>query len=146
RYNYNSKIDIPDFDGQTLSYEHSELQQPFQVTFQNKERRLRVNKPFIDISTRDIIGLTTFDVKPVHISNVLHSLTTSEQGPVYLFIGNEMELMYTTADAELQEDGQQQAQLQAQTQAQVQSQAQSQLQSQTQAQAQSQAQSQLQAQ
>jgi two-component system sensor histidine kinase YesM len=100
RYNYNSKIDIPNFDGQELSYAHSELQQPFQVTVHNKERRLRVNKPFINISTREIIGLTTFDVKPVHIGNVLTSLTTSEHGAVYLFIGKEMEVLYTTADKE----------------------------------------------
>lgn|GEM_PF-1014045 len=125
RYNYNSKIDIPDFAGQDLSYEHSELRQSFQVTYHNKERRLRVNKPFIDISTRDIIGLTTFDVKPVHISTVLQSLTTSEHGPVYLFIGDEMELLYTTADAE-QQDGQNQTQAQTEQQAEEQAQLQAQ--------------------
>lgn len=98
RQNYNSKITIPDFEGQELTYAHKELQKPFQVTNYNKERRLRVNKQFIDISTREIIGLTTFDVKPSQIRDVLTSLMTSEYGPVYLFLGKEMELLYTTAD------------------------------------------------
>lgn len=96
RHNYNSKITIPDFKGQDLSYVHSELQQPFQVTFNNRERRLRVNRPFIDVSTRDIIGLTTFEVKPTQIRNMIASLTTSEHGAIYLFIGKDMELLYST--------------------------------------------------
>lgn len=98
RNHYNAIIIIPDFKDQEMSYEHSELKQPFQVTHNNKEPRLRVNKPFIDIYTREVIGLTTFDVKPLQIRNMLTSLTTSEQGPVYLFIGNNLELLYTTAD------------------------------------------------
>lgn len=98
RQNYNSKVTIPDFNGQELSYAHDELQQPFQVTYYNKERRLRVNKPFIDIETREIIGLTTFDVKPAQIRSMIASLTTSEHGPIYLFIGEDMELLYTTEE------------------------------------------------
>lgn len=89
---------IPDFKDHEMSDAHSELKQPFQVTLNNREPRLRVNKPFIDIYTREVIGLTTFDVKPLQIKNFLTSLTTSEQGPVYLFIGNNLELLYTTAD------------------------------------------------
>src|SRR5690606_23344998 len=96
RNTYNSKITIPDFRNGELSYAHSELQHPFQVTNINRELRLRVNKPFIDISTRDVIGITTFDVKTTQIQSMLASLTTSEQGPVYMFIGKEMELLYAT--------------------------------------------------
>jgi len=98
RNNYNSKITIPDFKGQELSYTHNELQHPFQVTETNRDRRLRINKPFIDISTREVIGITTFDVKTTQIQGMLASLTTSEHGPVYLFIGEEMELLYATED------------------------------------------------
>jgi len=98
RHNYNSKVTIPDFNGEELSYAHNELQHPFQVTYNNRERRLRVNKPFIDISTREVIGITTFDVKNTQVQSILASLTTSEQGPVYLFIGEEMDQLYATDD------------------------------------------------
>jgi len=98
RNHYNEIVIIPDFKDHEMSDAHSELKQPFQVTLNNREPRLRVNKPFIDIYTREVIGLTTFDVKPLQIKNFLTSLTTSEQGPVYLFIGNNLELLYTTAD------------------------------------------------
>ncbi|WP_053376574.1 sensor histidine kinase [Paenibacillus sp. FJAT-27812] len=98
RNHYNDIVIIPDFKDHEISYAHSELKQPFQVTLKNREPRLRINKPFIDIYTREVIGLTTFDVKPLQISNMLTSLTTSEQGPVYLFIGNNLDLLYTTAD------------------------------------------------
>jgi len=98
RDHYNSIITIPDFKDQKMLSEHRELEQPFQVTHHNREPRLRVNKPFIDVYTRDVIGFTTFDVKPLQIRNMLTSLTTSEQGPVYLFIGHNMELLYTTAE------------------------------------------------
>jgi two-component system sensor histidine kinase YesM len=98
RNHYNDIVIIPDFKDHEMSYAHSELKQPFQVTHNNREPRLRINKPFIDIYTREVIGLTTFDVKPLQISNMLSSLTTSEQGPVYLFIGNNLDLLYTTAD------------------------------------------------
>ncbi|WP_028562996.1 sensor histidine kinase [Paenibacillus pinihumi] len=98
RNHYNSIVQIPDFKNQELSHGHTELEQTFQVTHHNKEPRLRINKPFIDVYTREIIGLTTFDVKPLQIRNILASLATSEQGPVYLFIGNHLDLLYTTAD------------------------------------------------
>ncbi|MEF2245789.1 sensor histidine kinase [Paenibacillus sp. IITD108] len=96
RHNYNTRVTIPDFIDGELSSAHNELQQPYQVTFFNKERRLRINKPFIDISTREVIGLTTFDVKPAHIRSVVHSLSTSELGPIYVFLGDDLELLYTT--------------------------------------------------
>jgi len=98
RDHYNPIITIPDFNDQKMLYDDGEFEQPFQVTHHNREPRLRVNKPFIDVYTRDVIGFTTFDVKPLQISTILTSLTTSEQGPVYLFIGNNLELLYTTAD------------------------------------------------
>ncbi|MCU6711438.1 histidine kinase [Paenibacillus sp. J5C_2022] len=96
RHHYNSKVTIPDFVDRELSYAHSELQRPFQVTHINKERRLRVNKPFIDISTREVIGLTTFEVKPSRIAEAVDSLATSEHGPIYVFLGSEMELLHST--------------------------------------------------
>lgn len=96
RHNYNPKVAIPDFNGQELSGEHEELRHPFQVTVTNKERRLRVNRPFIDVSTRDVIGLTTFEIKPDQIRRMIASLTTSEQGAIYLFAGEDMELLYAT--------------------------------------------------
>ncbi|MFF2016625.1 sensor histidine kinase [Paenibacillus sp. NPDC058177] len=98
RDHYNSIVTIPDFKNREMSYAHTELKQPFQVTHNNREPRLRVNKPFIDVFTREVIGFTTFDIKPLQIRKMLTSLTTSEQGPVYLFIGNNLELLYTTAD------------------------------------------------
>jgi len=98
RNHYNSVLTIPDFKDQKMSYDHGELRQLFQVSHHNREPRLRVNKPFIDVFTREVIGFTTFDVKPIQIRNMLTSLTASEQGPVYLFIGNNMELLYTTTD------------------------------------------------
>jgi len=93
--NYNSRVIIPDFHNQTLSSPHDELKSDFQVTRVGNELRLRVNRYFIDISTRDIIGLTTFDVEDTKLRDIVGALTTSQDGTVYVFIQDNLQLLYS---------------------------------------------------
>jgi len=96
RGDYNSRVVIPDFYNQTLSSPHAELKSDFQVTQVNNERRLRVNRYFIDISTRDIIGLTTFDVQDTQLRDRIGALTNSQNSPIYVFIQDDLQLLYAS--------------------------------------------------
>jgi len=95
---YASRVQIPDFAGQALSRPHEELERAFQVTHVGGERRLRVNRYFLDITTRRTIGLTTFDVQDTQIRERVGALTTSQNSDIYVFLQDDFQLLYATGD------------------------------------------------
>jgi len=104
RTDYSARIHIPDFAGGALSRPHKELESSFLVTRVNQDRRLRVNRYFIDIATRDAIGLTTFDVEDSQLRELVGALTTSQGGAIYVFIQDDLQLLFAppgTNEAEL---------------------------------------------
>ncbi|WP_309121234.1 histidine kinase [Paenibacillus sp.] len=91
---YSTRVQIPDFRDWRLSRPHEELKGDFQVTRVNQERRLRVNRYFLDITTRNTIGLTTFDVQATQVRELVSALTTSQVSSIYVFIQDDLQLLY----------------------------------------------------
>ncbi len=97
---YASRVRIPDFDDdRKLSRPHEELTHAFQVTHVGGERRLRVNRYFLDITTRKTIGLTTFDVQDTQVRERVGALTTSQDSAIYVFLQDDLQLLYASEDA-----------------------------------------------
>lgn len=96
---YASRVQIPDFKNHALSQPHEELEHAFQVTHIGGERKLRVNRYFLDITTRNTIGLTTFDVQSTQVRDRVAALTTSQESNTYVFLQDDLQLLYATPQA-----------------------------------------------
>lgn len=100
RSNYSSRISIPDFDPNDRTRLQDEPNSSFEVT---DERRLRVNRYFIDIPTRTKIGLTAFEAQDTQLREITSALTTPDSS-IFLFIRHDLQLLLAppgTEDAEL---------------------------------------------
>ncbi|MCR8657081.1 sensor histidine kinase [Paenibacillus endoradicis] len=96
RNDYSSRVNIPDFVNRELSTQRDELSSEFIVTYNHNEPKLRVNRYFMDISTREVIGLTTFNVDNSEIKKTVGALSTSQDGSIYLFIQDDLQLLYSS--------------------------------------------------
>ena len=90
-------IRIPDFKGHRLISLENGFDREYSVIEVNGDRRLRMNKPFIDTFTREVIGITSMTVKDDQLERLLEPLTIHEDdSEAFILLGEEMDLLFAS--------------------------------------------------
>ncbi|BFH65714.1 sensor histidine kinase [Paenibacillus azoreducens] len=95
----NERIPMPDYANHPLAAQENEFNQEYSVVQFNGERRLRINKTFIDTSNRALLGMTTMIVRNTTLKQLANPLGTDEDKDTYIFLQDDMQLLYATPGA-----------------------------------------------
>ncbi|GAA0405534.1 sensor histidine kinase [Paenibacillus motobuensis] len=101
----NERIPMPDFSEQPQAVEEGgEFSQEYSVVEWGGERRLRINKTFIDTSNRELLGMTTMIVRDAELKQLANPLGTDEDSRTYIFLQDDLQLLYATPGPDEDQD------------------------------------------
>ncbi|GGG11284.1 sensor histidine kinase [Paenibacillus aceti] len=99
----NERIPMPDFNDHLPGAKYDELDQEYSVVEFNGERRLRINKAFINASNRELLGMTTMTVRDTILKQLANPLGMEEENETYIFLQDNLQLLYSTPGVEGEE-------------------------------------------